>query len=281
VSQAVLEARQRLCVACDVPDLAAFAQLADALAPVGCVLKIGKELFTACGPEAVRLAADRGLSVFLDLKYCDIPNTVAGAVAAAARLGVEMLTVHTSGGPAMLAAAVEASRRAGAGAGRRPRILGVTVLTSLDASDLAAVGDLADVAGLVRLRAALAERCGCDGVIAAAADIAAVRATAPSLEIVVPGIRPADHAAERAPHDDEAARRAAPSAAVGVWGAAGGAAERAPHDDDQKRTATPAAAIRAGATRLVVGRPILRAADPAAAAAGLVAEIAACGPGAP
>jgi orotidine-5'-phosphate decarboxylase len=219
-------------VALDFPDAAGALAVAGRLSPAGCAVKVGKELFTAEGPSLVRELAGRGFRVFLDLKFHDIPNTVAQACAAATRLGVWMLNVHASGGAAMLAAAREAVDRAAADAGReRPLLIAVTVLTSLGATDLAAVGvDDTPEVQVLRL-ARLAQSSGLDGVVCSAREAAALRAVCgPRFLLVTPGIRPA-------------------GAAV----------------DDQSRTATPAEALAAGASYLVIGRPITRAADPQAA----------------
>jgi len=205
--------------------------------PAGMV-KVGSQLFTAEGPRVVQRLAGLGLSVFLDLKFHDIPNTVAGSVAAAAGLpGVQMMTLHTSGGLAMMRAA----REAVAGRKRRPVLLGVTILTSLDTAALCRIGLAGPASARVLALARLAKEAGLDGVVASAHEARAIRkACGPRFLIVVPGIRPA-------------------KAAVG----------------DQTRVATPAEAIRAGANYLVVGRPITGAADPRAAAAEIAAEIAA------
>lgn len=207
-----------------------------------CFFKIGKELFTAEGPRAVRAIARTGAGIFLDLKFHDIPNTVAGAVAVAARLpGVRLVNVHALGGEAMLRAA----RRALGQGRRRPRLLAVTILTSLDRAGLRAVGVSGSPQSRAVALARLAKRAGCDGVVASPEDIRAIRrACGKQFLIVVPGIRPA--------------------------GAARG---------DQRRTATPASAIRAGASFLVVGRPITRARNPRRAAQEVLSEIAAAGRG--
>lgn len=224
----------------DVPDLAQAQQLVGALDAVPGWLKVGSELFTAEGAGAVALA--RGTAkVFLDLKFHDIPNTVAAAVAAAARLGVGMLTVHAAGGRAMLQAAREAAEQAAADSGaERVRVVGVTVLTSLAAPDLKETGIAAvavedQVARLVDL----ALSCDLDGVVASPLEAAHVRARAgDALCIVTPGVRLAG----------------APS-------------------QDQARQATPAEAVRAGADIVVVARPVIHAPDPAAAARAILAEI--------
>lgn len=227
----------RLAVALDVADGArAIALAAELAAEVG-VFKIGLELFTREGPAVARAIASTGARIFLDLKLHDIPNTVERAVTAAAALpGVAYLTVHSSGGPAMLAAAVRARQACGPGA---PELLGVTVLTSLDASDLRAIGvDAEPRQQTVRL-ARLALAAGLDGLVCSASEAAALRAEfGPGPRLVVPGIRPA--------------------------GSATG---------DQKRTATPAAALQAGASLLVVGRPITEAGNPLSAARALLRSL--------
>ena len=221
-------ARERVILALDAPDLEQARALLERVRGHVGALKVGKELFTAGGIEAVRMARAAGVPVFLDLKYHDIPNTVAGAVRAAARLGVRWLTLHTAGGAAMLEAAARARDEAG---GERLQLLGVTVLTSEAGVDPEEVVE----------RALLAQRSGLDGVIASPQEARRIRAACGAdFLIVTPGVRPA-------------------GAAVG----------------DQARVATPGAAIRDGASALVVGRPITAAADPAAAADAIVAEVAA------
>jgi orotidine-5'-phosphate decarboxylase len=204
-------------------------------------IKLGLEFFVARGPAGVeRLAAVMAPEtlLFLDLKLHDIPNTVAGAVRAAARLRPALLTIHCSGGRAMMAAAAAAAAQSAAG-GERMRILGITVLTSLDQGDLAAIGQQGGVADQVLRLAALARSSGLDGVVCSPHEVAALRAVCgPDFLLVVPGIRPT--------------------------GAGTG---------DQKRVMSPAAALAAGADHLVIGRPITEAADPAAAAAAILAEI--------
>lgn len=227
----------RVLCAVDTADLAAALDLAEALAGAVGGLKIGKELFTAHGADAVARFIEAGHEVFLDLKYHDIPATVAGAVRAAASLGCFVLTVHASGGPEMLRAAAAAA----AEARKPPMVVGVTVLTSLDDDDLDAVGQSGPVADQVMRLAGLAKSCGLDGVVCSPREIAALRrALGAEFRLIVPGVRPA-------------------------WAGA----------DDQKRVMTPAEAVAAGADYLVIGRPITRAADPARAARRIADEIAA------
>ncbi len=232
-------ARDRLAVPLDVPSLAAAEELLRRLGGVAGWLKVGLELYTAAGPAAVEAAAKHG-RVFLDLKLHDIPNTVAGAAAAATQNGVELLTVHAAGGDAMLRAALEGAERGAARAGvRRPLLVAVTVLTSLDAAALARTGVAAEPEAHALRLARLAREAGLDGVVSSAREAGRLRRElGPAARLVVPGIRPAGAAA-----------------------------------DDQRRTASPAEAIRAGADLLVVGRPITMAVDPAAAARGVLDEI--------
>ncbi len=201
------------------------------------MFKIGSQLFTTEGPRAVQKLAGLGFDIFLDLNFHDIPNTVAGAVAAAAKLPrVRLVNVHASGGVEMMRAAREAagSRKS------RPALLAVTILTSLDAKALRDVGMSGSPASRAVALAKLAKRAGMDGVVASAQEVKAIRrACGPKFVIVVPGIRPAASAA-----------------------------------NDQSRIATPAEAIRAGADYLVVGRPITAARDPRAAALAVANEIA-------
>ncbi len=201
--------------------------LADRLDPAACRLKVGKELFTRAGPAVVAALCRSGFEVFLDLKFHDIPNTVAGACRAAADLGCWMVNVHAAGGPAML----DAARAALGSHDARPLLIAVTVLTSMDDAALAAVGIADGAAAQVLRLAALARDAGLDGVVCSPLEIAALRSRfGAEFALVTPGVRPA-----------------------------GGSL------DDQLRIATPAAAIAAGATHLVVGRPITRADDPLAA----------------
>ncbi|MDY0000676.1 MAG: orotidine-5'-phosphate decarboxylase [Polyangia bacterium] len=230
------EARERLIFALDVPDATKAAWFASLLANEVGYFKVGLELFAAAGPSIVREMVERGARVFLDLKLHDIPETVGRTVAVLGSLGVSLLTVHTAGGPAMLREA----QRAAQAAPTPIRLLGVTALTSLDGADLRAVGVDLTVRDLVMKRAALARDQGLGGVVTSVSEAEAVRLMAPEpFFVVTPGIRPA--------------------------GAEAG---------DQKRTGTPAAALGAGASHLVVGRPIRDAADPAEAARAIVAEMA-------
>ncbi|MPY70276.1 MAG: orotidine-5'-phosphate decarboxylase [Alphaproteobacteria bacterium] len=226
---------ERVFCAIDTTDLAQATALARALAGAVGGVKLGNEFFTAHGPDGFRAVAATGQRIFLDLKFHDIPNTVAGAVRAARELGCHMLTVHASGGAAMVRAA------AGARGGEDgPLILGVTVLTSLGEDDLTAVGQQGPMADQVLRLARLATGAGATGLVASPLEVPALRAgLGAKALLVVPGIRP-------------------------EWASS----------DDQKRITTPADAVRAGADYLVVGRPITRADDPAAAARRIAAEIA-------
>ena len=249
------EPSDRLLVALDVETLADAEQLLARLegALTGC--KIGSQLFTAAGPRAVEAARKRGFSVFLDLKFHDIPNTVAGAVREATRLGVFMLNVHASGGLAMMRAAAEAAIKAAQDFGvPRPCCLGVTVLTSLDRRALhREVGVVANLDAHVLHLAERAREAGLDGCVASPREIRLLRiALGREWVIVTPGIRPASSAEGGSrPAQDSPGRR-----------------------DDQVRVATPRQALAAGADYLVVGRPITAAADPAAAARAILAELA-------
>ena len=254
--------RERLWVALDVETLKEADGLLERLGglPEKIGAKIGSQLFTAAGPAAVETAHKRGFAVFLDLKYHDIPNTVAGAVREATRMGVTMLNVHAAGGTAMIRAAAEAATKAASDFGvARPICIGVTVLTSLDRRGLNDIGVTGNVESRVLRLADLARQAGLDGCVASPQEIALLRRTlGPKWLIVTPGIRPAAMAnkppGERAPEH--------------------GSAEARLHEDDQLRTATPSGAIRAGADAIVVGRPITAASDPHAAAAAILSEIA-------
>ncbi len=225
----------RLVAALDTPELARAEAWASALAPHVGVLKVGLELFAALGPEAVRRIGAHG-PVFLDLKLHDIPNTVAGAVRSLLPLRPAMLTLHAGGGAPMIAAAREAAERAGAA---RPILLAVTVLTSIDAATLASTGVAGSTAEQVVRLARLAMAAGADGLVCSPHEVAPIRAAlgnAPLL--VVPGVRP-------------------PGSAAG----------------DQARIATPREAVAAGADWIVLGRPLTQAADPAAAARAIAADL--------
>lgn len=227
--------------ALDTPSRARALTLAKPL--IGSVdgFKLGLEFFVAEGPAGVEAVKALGRPIFLDLKLHDIPNTVAGAVRSALALAPAYLTLHAGGGVAMMRAAAEAAREEAAKRGvARPKLLAVTVLTSLDASDLAAQAIAAEPEAQVVRLAALAQSAGLDGAVCSPREIAALRhALGPALELVVPGIRPARAAA-----------------------------------GDQKRVMTPAEAAKAGADVLVIGRPITGASDPAEAARRIRAEIA-------
>jgi orotidine-5'-phosphate decarboxylase len=226
---------QPIFCAIDRPDLGGAVALGRGLLGAVGGLKVGLEFITANGPDGVRRIVDLGLPVFLDVKFHDIPNTVAGAVRQAAGLGVAMLTLHVSGGPAMLRAAVDSAREAD----HCPKLLGVTVLTSIDNADLADLGMIDKVGDQVLRLGEIAWNAGLDGLICAPQEITMLRERFEGqLKLVVPGIRPAGSP-----------------------------------QDDQKRTLTPADAIARGADILVVGRPITQAADPRAAALALAAEI--------
>ena len=207
--------------------------LAAEVAPAVGAFKIGKELFVSAGPDIVQRVRDTGAEVFLDLKFHDIPNTVAKAVASAARLDVQLLTVHASGGAAMLRAAQKASGQNG------PLVLGVTVLTSMDESDLAELGISKSPADQVRHLAKLATAAGLRGLVCSPMEIAPLREILPAeIQLVTPGIRPA--------------------------GADAG---------DQKRVLTPSEALAAGANRLVIGRPIYAAENPRTAAEAILESL--------
>ncbi len=230
------EARNHLIVALDVPHAPAAAELVARLNGTCRWFKVGLELFVASGPAVLEPLLADGYSVFLDLKLHDIPNTVGGAVRSAAALGVQMLTLHAAGGPAMLAAACEALQ------GRKdsPQLLAVTVLTSMDQGQVAAVGIDRSPAQQVELLVRTGMAAGISGFVCSPEEVGRLRAlTGPEGVLVVPGIRPA-------------------GAAIG----------------DQKRIATPADALQQGASYLVVGRPITQAQDPAVAATAILAEMA-------
>jgi orotidine-5'-phosphate decarboxylase len=230
----------RVLVALDVDSAPRAIALADQLRGTVGGLKIGKELFTAEGPSIVRTLAERGDRVFLDLKFHDIPNTVAGAVQSAVRTGAWMINVHASGGRAMMRAAMSAAIEAAARAEReRPLIIAVTVLTSLDESELRAMGTTRPLRDQVTHLATLARDAGLDGVVASPQEISDIRsACGQDFVIVTPGIRPRGEEGK----------------------------------DDQVRTMTPSEAVTAGASYIVVGRPITAAPDPRAAAEQIAAD---------
>jgi orotidine-5'-phosphate decarboxylase len=229
-----LAARERMIVALDVPDASRALELVEQLDGIVQWFKIGLELYLSEGNRVAEKIRSRGYSVFLDLKLHDIPNTVAGAVRSASRAGAQMLTLHAGGGPAMLAAAAEAAETTPSA----PKLLAVTVLTSMDQTQLQAIGISVSPAEQVLRLAQMGWHAGVRGFVSSAEEIAAMRQSFPNATLVIPGIRPK-------------------GAAVG----------------DQKRVATPASAIASGADYLVIGRPITQSADPAAAAQAILAEI--------
>ena len=227
-------------VALDVPEASTAVRLAERLAPAVGGFKIGSELFTAAGPEIVGRIRALGAPVFLDLKFHDIPNTVANAVSVAVGLDVQMLTVHTSGGRLMLEAAERAAQEAARKMGKAaPLVLGVTVLTSLDDGQLAELGLAADAGGQVERLARLGVQAGLRGLVCSPLEISRLRGIIPSsVQLVTPGIRLTTDSA-----------------------------------NDQKRTLSAREAIQAGASWLVIGRPICAAADPVEAARKILASI--------
>jgi orotidine-5'-phosphate decarboxylase len=228
--------RRKLIVALDVPTAAAAREIVAAIGDSAWIYKVGMQLYTAEGPQLVRDLVRSGRRVFLDLKYHDIPHTVAAAVHEAAQLGVSMLTVHASGGAKMLRVAVDAARAV------KPDlvVLAVTVLTSMDADDLEKIGIQSTVQDEVLRLASLALKSGCQGIVTSAREAAKLRAElGRDFAIVTPGVRP-----------------------VGTG------------HGDQVRVVTPAEAIAAGASQIVVGRPITEATDPAAAARAILSQIA-------
>jgi orotidine-5'-phosphate decarboxylase len=234
-----MKAHERILVALDTPNAGWARELVQELSGDVGGFKIGLELFTAHGPSIVREVRDAGSRVFLDLKMHDIPNTVAGGAAAAARLGVSFLTVHALGGPEMIRRGTDAAAEAAEKAGHRPPvILAVTVLTSHDEADLKTLGLAGPCQDAVVRLAAMASEARAGGIVCSALEVARVQQVFPAGIRVVPGIRPAF-------------------------------ASR----DDQARVATPASAIADGADRVVIGRPITRADDPVAAARAIAREI--------
>jgi orotidine-5'-phosphate decarboxylase len=229
-----LTPKDQLAIALDLPDEQQALAFVDRLGDTCRWFKVGMELYYAAGNRIVHKLRDRGFNVFLDLKLHDIPNTVAGAVRSATQAGASLLTIHASGGAAMMSAAADAASAPGS-----PRLIAVTVLTSMDAIQLDGVGIAATPAEQVLRLARLAQSSGIDGMVCSPEEVSILRKeTGPNTLLVVPGIRPA-------------------GADVG----------------DQKRVATPAQAIAHGASLLVVGRPITRASDPVAAARAILEEI--------
>jgi len=227
--------KDRLIVALDVSSAAEARGIVQTIGEAAGTYKVGKQLFTAEGPQVVRDLIASGRKIFLDLKFHDIPNTVAAAVRSASDLGVSMLTVHASGGSKMLKAAVEAASQASA----KPLVLAVTVLTSFTDADLQEISVPGTALSQVLRLGALARNAGCGGLVASAKEAKELRQElGDGFAIVTPGVRPAGSAA-----------------------------------GDQARVVTPADAIAAGSTYLVVGRPILDAPDPAKAAAAIISEI--------
>lgn len=234
VSYRHLDPRQRLIVALDVSTAAAAQKIVAAVGDSALTYKVGMQLYTAEGPQVVRDLVASGRRVFLDLKYHDIPNTVGAAVAEAAKLGVSMLTVHSSGNGKMLRAAVDAAK-----AHPELMVLAVTVLTSMDGNDLEKIGVRGTVEDTVVRLATIALANGCQGVVASAREASTLRAElGDAFAIVTPGVRPA-------------------GTSVG----------------DQVRVVTPAEAVASGASHIVVGRPITEAADPAAEARAILGQI--------
>ena len=238
--------RSSLIVALDFDSLSTALKFAEQVVDLVGMFKIGGQLFTSAGPEAVRQVAKLGADLFLDLKFHDIPNTVAGAVLATAALPrLQLVNVHALGGTAMMHAAAQAVSAGVPMGADRPRLLAVTLLTSMDAKTVRDVGIGGPPKSRVLKLAMLAQKAGVDGVVASVQEAKAIRkACGRDFLIVTPGVRPKEKAEE-------------------------------PKKDDQARTATPREAIRAGADFIVVGRPILAAADPRAAAQEVVDEIAA------
>jgi orotidine-5'-phosphate decarboxylase len=232
--------RNPIIAALDVPSAEQALKLAEQVAPVVGAFKIGSELFTSAGPDIVKKIRTTGASVFLDLKFHDIPDTVAKAVASATRLDVQMLTIHTSGGLEMMRAAELSAQQTANQAGRNaPLVLGVTVLTSSDRRTLAEIGCAENVGAQVERLASLAVKAGLRGLVCSPLEIADLRKVLPAdIQLVTPGIRTG--------------------------------AEKA---DDQKRTLTPREAIQAGANWLVIGRPIYAAENPRAAAEKILESI--------
>lgn len=226
----------KVVVALDYANETEALRFVDRISPQSCRLKVGKEMFTLFGPAFVRTLQQRGFDIFLDLKFHDIPNTVAKAVSAAAEMGVWMVNVHASGGPRMMTAARDALQVYGA---QRPLLIAVTVLTSMEQDELTAIGVQRPLEEQVLQLATLTQQCGLDGVVCSAREAAVLKQTlGAAFQLVTPGIRPAN-------------------AELG----------------DQRRVLTPVDAVRQGSDYLVIGRPITQAADPAAVLAEINASL--------
>lgn len=226
----------KIVVAMDFDNAEQCIAMAKRLSPLDCRLKVGKELFTACGPHIIEQLSALGFEIFLDLKFHDIPNTTAKAVKAAAELGVWMVNVHASGGERMMTAAREILEQV---SGKRPLLIAVTVLTSMEANDLAGVGINFSPEDQVMRLASLTQQCGLDGIVCSAQEASVMRSRFGSdFCLVTPGIR----------LDSSPA-------------------------DDQRRTMTPSAAIQAGSSYLVIGRPITQSADPVATCQSIIASL--------
>lgn len=237
-----LSAKEKLIIALDVDTTKKAFDLVKELHSVAGMFKIGSTLFTSAGPQIVRDIIARDSKVFLDLKFHDIPHQVAGAARSAAELGVSLFTIHASGGSEMMRRAVDSVNEVAAKGGVRARVLAISVLTSIDATILSKIGVSSSPSESVMRLVRLAEDSGVDGVVASPQEIKTIRAivSSPEFLVVTPGIRPSTNE---------------------------------PAGEDQKRVATPGAAIAAGASYLVVGRPITGAPDPVAAATQIVAEM--------
>lgn len=243
----------KIYVALDTPDMEAAKKLAEQVVPAGCGLKLGMEFFNANGPQGVEavLKTQPAASLFIDLKYHDIPNTVAGAVRSISRLAPDFLNVHASGGLEMMKAAKEAlldeSQKRSI---KRPKLLAVTVLTSMDETAVLGVGWQIPIIDQVKRLALLTQQAGLDGVVCSPLEVEAVRATCgPDFTTMVPGIRPLAKQEGLAGNPDKA------------------------KSDDQKRVMTPKAAVEAGVHHMVIGRPITAAPDPAKAATEILASL--------
>lgn len=237
-----MSAKEKLIIALDVDTTKKAFDLVKELHSVAGMFKIGSTLFTSAGPQIVRDIIARDSKVFLDLKFHDIPHQVAGAARSAAELGVSLFTIHASGGSEMMRRAVDSVNEVAAKGGVRARVLAISVLTSIDATILSQIGVSSSPSESVMRLVRLAEDSGVDGVVASPQEIKTIRAivSSPEFLVVTPGIRPSTNE---------------------------------PAGEDQKRVATPGAAIAAGASYLVVGRPITGAPDPVAAATQIVAEM--------